>query len=216
VKAIVDVAVDKAGALAGSGAIALVLALAPAAGAPVLFGIAALFSLLGLALSRRLHRGYVQTLEQSLLAGRVRLDAEEVLELLHSEVIRHGVDVERMLETNLTVRANKTQIQQVILNLTINALEAMAEQPAGERILRIKAKRTDGKAQVSVSDTGVGIAEDMLERVFEGFYATKPQGLGVGALVGRQPGATDTARQAPSNPKPSGYQPGKPMARAIG
>lgn len=110
---------------------------------------------------------------------------EEVLELLHSEVIRHGVDVERRLEMNLTVRANKTQIQQVILNLTINALEAMAEQPAGERRLRIEAKRTDGKAQVSISDTGVGIAEDMLERVFEGFYTTKPQGLGVGLEVCR-------------------------------
>ncbi len=110
---------------------------------------------------------------------------DEVLELLHSEVIRHGVDVERSLETQLTVRANKTQIQQVILNLVINALEAMAEQPAGERILRITATRADGKAQVSIRDTGVGIAEDMLDRIFEGFYTTKPQGLGVGLEVCR-------------------------------
>jgi hypothetical protein len=95
VKAIVDVAVDKAGALAGSAAIALVLALAPAAGAPVLFGIAALFSLLGLALSRRLHRGYVQTLEQSLLAGRVRLDAEEVLDSATQVTLAHTSLIER-------------------------------------------------------------------------------------------------------------------------
>ena len=110
---------------------------------------------------------------------------EEVLELLHGEVIRHGVDVERRLEINLIVRANKTQLQQVILNLTINALDAMAEQPAGERRLRIEATRTDGKAAVSISDTGVGIAEDMLDRIFEGFYTTKPQGLGVGLEVCR-------------------------------
>jgi len=110
---------------------------------------------------------------------------EEVFELLHSELIRHGTDVERRLETKLTVRANKTQIQQVILNLTINALEAMAEQPAGERRLRIRATRADGKAQVSISDTGIGVAEDMLDRVFEGFYTTKPQGLGVGLEVCR-------------------------------
>jgi len=110
---------------------------------------------------------------------------EEVLELLHSEVIRHGVDVERRLETPLIVRANKTQIQQVILNLTINALEAMAEQPAGERRLRIEATRTDDKARVSIRDSGIGIAEDMLDRVFEGFYTTKPQGLGVGLEVCR-------------------------------
>jgi len=110
---------------------------------------------------------------------------EEVIELLHSELIRHGVDVERRLATNLTVRANKTQIQQVVLNLILNALDAMAEQPAGERRLRIEATRIDGKAAVSISDSGVGIAEDMLDRIFEGFYTTKAQGLGVGLEVCR-------------------------------
>lgn len=110
---------------------------------------------------------------------------EEVLELLHSELIRHGVDVKRVLETNLTVRANKTQLQQVILNLTVNALEAMAAQPVGTCKLRIRATHADGKAVASFSDTGIGIAEDMLDRVFEGFYTTKPQGLGVGLEVCR-------------------------------
>ncbi|MFZ0106633.1 MAG: ATP-binding protein [Thiobacillus sp.] len=110
---------------------------------------------------------------------------EEVLELLHSELIRHGVEVERLLEPGLSVRANKTQIQQVVLNLIINAQEAMMEKPEGERRLQIRAARADGKALVSVSDTGVGIAEDMLERIFAGFYTTKPQGLGVGLEVCR-------------------------------
>jgi len=110
---------------------------------------------------------------------------EEVIELLHSELIRHGVDVERRLETKLTVRANKTQIQQVVLNLILNALEAMTERPDGERILRIQTARTDGKALVSISDTGIGIPEDMLDRIFEGFYTTKAQGLGVGLEVCR-------------------------------
>jgi PAS domain S-box-containing protein len=110
---------------------------------------------------------------------------EEVLELLHSGLIRHGVEVERHLEPGLTVRANKTQIQQVVLNLIINAQEAMAEKPEDERRLRIRAARADGKAQVSVSDTGIGIADDMLDRIFEGFYTTKPQGLGVGLEVCR-------------------------------
>lgn len=110
---------------------------------------------------------------------------EEVLTLLHGEVILHGVDVEHRLEANLTVRANKTQLQQVILNLTINALEAMADQPQDERRLLIRAVRDDGKAQVSIRDSGIGIAQDMLDRVFEGFYTTKPQGLGVGLEVCR-------------------------------
>jgi PAS domain S-box-containing protein len=110
---------------------------------------------------------------------------KEVVELLHSESIRHGVEIEHMLGANLTVRANKTQIQQVALNLMINALESMAEQPTGERILQIKATRADGKARVSIRDTGIGIPEDMLDRVFDGFYTTKPQGLGVGLEVCR-------------------------------
>ena len=110
---------------------------------------------------------------------------DEVLELMHSELIRHGVEVDRMLENNLVVRANKTQIQQVMLNLIINAIEAMAEQAESERRLRIGAVRNDGKAVVSVCDTGIGIAQDMLDRVFEGFYTTKPQGLGVGLEVCR-------------------------------
>ena len=95
VKAIVDVGVDKAGALVGSGAIALALALAPAAGAPVLFGIAAGLSILGLALSRRLHRGYVRTLEQSLLAGRVRLDPEDVVDSATQVTLAHTSLIER-------------------------------------------------------------------------------------------------------------------------
>jgi len=110
---------------------------------------------------------------------------EEVLELLHSEILRHGVEISLALTPGLTIRANKTQIQQTLINLVINALEAMTEQPKDERILRIHATRTDGKSQVSVSDTGIGIPKDMLNRVFEGFYTTKPQGLGVGLDVCR-------------------------------
>jgi PAS domain S-box-containing protein len=110
---------------------------------------------------------------------------EEVIELLHSELIRHGVEVERMLETNLMVRANKTQIQQVALNLIVNALDAMTDQAEDGRRLQIKTTHADGKVRVSIHDTGIGIAENMLDRIFEGFYTTKPQGLGVGLEVCR-------------------------------
>lgn len=75
----------------------------------------------------------------------------------------------------------------MILNLTINALEAMDEQPTGERKLRVRVTRADSKAVASFGDTGIGIgiAQDMLDRVFEGFYTTKPQGLGMGLEVCR-------------------------------
>jgi PAS domain S-box-containing protein len=110
---------------------------------------------------------------------------EEVLELLHSELIQHGVEVERSLQAKLTVRANKTQIQQVVLNLIINAQEAMSDRPESERKLRVRTTRDEGKVRVSISDTGAGLADDMLDRIFEGFYTTKPQGLGVGLEVCR-------------------------------
>lgn len=110
---------------------------------------------------------------------------EEILDLLHSEFIRLGVEVESKLEARLTVRANKTQIQQVVLNLAINALEAMAERSPSQRVLRVKMTHADGKVYVSIRDTGIGIPEDKLERVFDGFYTTKPQGLGVGLEVCR-------------------------------
>jgi ATP:ADP antiporter, AAA family len=95
VKAVVDVAVDKAGAFVGSGVIALALALAPAAGASLLFSLAAGISVLGLALSRRLHRGYVHTLERSLLAGRVRLDPEDVVDQVTQLTLAHTSLIER-------------------------------------------------------------------------------------------------------------------------
>jgi AAA family ATP:ADP antiporter len=80
VKAIVDVAVDKLGALVGSALVAVALALAPLTAAPVLFAVAAALSLALVLFSQQLQRGYVQTLAQSLVLGRVRLDAEDIVD----------------------------------------------------------------------------------------------------------------------------------------
>jgi hypothetical protein len=96
VKAVVDVAVDKAGTLVGGGVVAAVLAVAPEGAEPRLFALAAGVALVGLVLSRRLHVGYIRALEQSLLAGRVRLDPADVhdrtteLTLAHTGVIERG------------------------------------------------------------------------------------------------------------------------------
>jgi PAS domain S-box-containing protein len=110
---------------------------------------------------------------------------DEVIALLRSEIIRHGVEIEHMLDPNLTVRANKTQIQQVALNLMINALEAMTEQPSDERSLQVRVTHANGQARVSIRDSGSGIPEDLRDRVFDGFFTTKPHGLGVGLEVCR-------------------------------
>lgn len=110
---------------------------------------------------------------------------DEVTTLLHSELVRNGVALETALEPGLLVRANRTQLQQVVLNLMLNAVEAMAETAAGERFLQVRAASADGRIRVSIRDSGSGIAGDLLERVFDGFYTTKPHGLGVGLDVCR-------------------------------
>lgn len=110
---------------------------------------------------------------------------DEVTTLLHSELMRNGVALETALAPGLRVRANRTQVQQVVLNLMLNAVEAMAETAADERVLQVRAASADGRVRVSIRDSGSGIAGDLLERVFDGFYTTKPHGLGVGLDVCR-------------------------------
>jgi PAS domain S-box-containing protein len=107
----------------------------------------------------------------------------EVVDLLHSEIVAYGVEIKSDLVLNMLVRGNKVQIQQVVLNLIMNALEAMADQPLGDRELGISVSRTGKTVLVTFRDSGTGIPEDMLGRVFDGFYTTKPKGLGVGLVV---------------------------------
>ena len=96
IKAVIDMALDKSGAMLGSGVILLVLALAPVAGERVLFGVAAALSAATLVLTSRLQAGYVRALEQSLLHGRVRLDASQAIDkatqltLAHTSLIDRG------------------------------------------------------------------------------------------------------------------------------
>jgi len=95
VKTVVDVSIDKVGALVGSAAVALVLAVMPARAESLIFALAVLVSLLALGLSRSLHRGYVQTLEQSLLAGRVRLEDVDVIDHTTQVTLAHTGHLER-------------------------------------------------------------------------------------------------------------------------
>jgi PAS domain S-box-containing protein len=108
---------------------------------------------------------------------------EETLDLLHSEILRRGAAIEAMLDSDIAVWANKTQVQQVVVNLITNALDAMAELPEDARILQVRARRDEGQATVAVRDNGPGIPADMAPLVFEGFHTTKPEGLGIGLAV---------------------------------
>jgi PAS domain S-box-containing protein len=111
---------------------------------------------------------------------------QEVLNLLHSEFLAHTVDMQCALATRCRVLADKAQIQQVVLNLVLNAIEAMEHHPADRHHLRVALADTGkGEARVAVCDNGEGIAGDLLDKVFDGFYTTKTKGLGMGLAVCR-------------------------------
>ncbi len=77
------------------------------------------------------------------------------------------------------------QLQQVILNLILNALEAMNRIPEGPRLLTISSTREGKGALIAVEDTGAGLAAENLDRAFSAFYTTKPEGMGMGLAISR-------------------------------
>lgn len=110
----------------------------------------------------------------------------EVLELLYSEFLMHQVEVKKHFETACAVLADKTQIQQVMLNLVMNAIEAMRQLPANQRLLRLTVSRSDSQVvRVAVRDCGVGISGEKLAHAFDAFWSTKDKGMGLGLAVSR-------------------------------
>ena len=114
----------------------------------------------------------------------------EVLALVDGELRRQNVDVSTELDSELPpVIADFVQLQQVILNLVMNAIESMASITDRPRVLRIQSRLQDLSGQsavlVAVSDSGAGLSADEMARVFEAFYTTKPQGMGMGLWVCR-------------------------------
>jgi len=110
----------------------------------------------------------------------------EVLELAHSDLIHRGVAVNtRLLSTSPVIRADRVQLQQVLLNLIMNACDAMSDTPPGERVLVIATSAQDGVVRIAVHDRGTGIPTDSLESIFEPFATSKKNGLGLGLSICR-------------------------------
>jgi two-component system sensor kinase FixL len=84
------------------------------------------------------------------------------------------------------VRGDRVQLQQVVLNLLINAFDAMKEAIATERNVKVRAKTNGaGTVEVSVRDHGTGLTSDKLAKIFQPFYTTKREGLGMGLPISR-------------------------------
>ena len=85
----------------------------------------------------------------------------------------------------LPILGDRIQLQQVILNLVANGIDAMKDAPAENRIISIRTSRVENFAQLSVSDRGHGIPEDKLKEVFEPFFTSKAEGMGMGLSISR-------------------------------
>jgi PAS domain S-box-containing protein len=111
----------------------------------------------------------------------------EVIELTRGEAIRSGVSVQMRLADELPfIEGDRVQLQQVILNLIINAIEAVRGSGGGSRELLINTRKTEhGGVLLAVRDSGPGFDPAALDRLFDTFYTTKPDGLGLGLSICR-------------------------------
>jgi signal transduction histidine kinase len=110
----------------------------------------------------------------------------EVVELADSELASRRVTVKSTLAVSLPlVMGDRVQLQQVVLNLVLNACDAMNQTQAAERHLTLSTRASDGGVELTVSDRGAGIPEGQLERVFEPFVTFREDGLGLGLAISR-------------------------------
>ena len=112
--------------------------------------------------------------------------AAEIVRLLDTDAMARGVQVLTEFESLPVVRGDRLQFQQVLLNLLVNGMDAMAGTPAGRRHLNVRTLHNeDGDVEIAVADTGGGIdAADML-RLFDSFFTTKKDGMGLGLALCR-------------------------------
>ena len=110
---------------------------------------------------------------------------EDVLRLVHADLVARGVIVERELAKDLPpVLGDRVQLQQVVLNLVMNAADAMAETEQGSRRLHMRTACNNGSVRLSVRDHGCGLPADS-EQMFAPFHTTKVHGLGMGLAICR-------------------------------
>jgi PAS domain S-box-containing protein len=109
----------------------------------------------------------------------------EMVVMLRGAASRHGISIRSELDPALpTTAADRVQLQQVLMNLMLNGIEAIQ---TGSGELSVVSQRTeDGQLLVAVSDSGIGFPDDGLDRIFEAFFTTKPQGTGMGLSISRR------------------------------
>ena len=123
--------------------------------------------------------------------GRQRINLNDivtnVVHILSSDALLHWCELKTSLDTNLPmVEADPIQIQQVLINLVVNAFDALRDTPVSKREVEINTQQNaDGAVRVSVRDYGVGISPETRSRLFEQFFTTRAEGLGMGLAIAR-------------------------------
>jgi signal transduction histidine kinase len=112
--------------------------------------------------------------------------ASDMLRLVAGDARRRSVAVCAELAPGLpAVAADRVCLQQVVLNLIVNAMDAMDEVAAEERRVTVRTRRQAHAVEVAVSDTGSGIRADRLPKLFDAFFTTKAEGIGLGLAIAR-------------------------------
>lgn len=110
----------------------------------------------------------------------------ETVDFLSTLMVARNVQMRSTISSEpLPVQGDRIQLQQVILNLIVNAMDAMSHMPAAERKILIATARNEGFAEAVISDSGPGIAADKLEEIFAQFFSTKAEGMGMGLSIAR-------------------------------
>jgi two-component system, LuxR family, sensor histidine kinase DctS len=111
--------------------------------------------------------------------------ADDCIGFVEAEARKRHVHLEAVLPALPPVLADRLMLEQVLLNLIRNGMEAMAETPQAQRTLRLSAELCDNEVIVAIADNGCGIAPEIREKLFTAFFSTKPEGMGVGLSICR-------------------------------
>jgi PAS domain S-box-containing protein len=134
---------------------------------------------------------HIRALSQRRAISMQRLAVTELIEdtvaLVAADAMRRRAQIQMRFASNLpAILGDSIHLQQVLLNLIINAMDAMNQVSEGRRFLTIRAERDpDGRVLVAVRDTGQGVRPELLPRIFQSFFSTKKDGMGVGLSIAR-------------------------------
>jgi C4-dicarboxylate-specific signal transduction histidine kinase len=112
---------------------------------------------------------------------------EGVVSLLRADARERMATIESIVEPDTPdVRGDRVHVSQVLINLFLNAMDAVADRPAGQRRVKVTARAVDpGCVEITVADSGSGIPEEVMNKIFEPFFTTKTGGMGMGLSVSR-------------------------------